>query len=350
MENDTLHELLLSIIIPVWNRSREIVHTIRSIASQLTEHSVEIIIVDDASLDDIVFTVKQLEKNYSYIRFLRTFKHSGAAAARNKGLDEAKGRYIWFVDADDLVADGALPIIIRELEKGEADILRFNRVKMSVRPKTYHMDASWNIEARRVDIESTPAAFYAFLCWGSVWNAIFSRTLIGATRFDEFFAFGEDAPFSWELALRAKSCFFIDAPLYVYMNTIGSMTWHKTTERFQCYLQQVEKMRYLIDRSDLREDWKEVLRTSCRDRVFTHVFFCFSWSEINSEMWNIWFTFYRRFFIEDPMRSAPKRFLSRLLFISKSRMAVYTVFILCHAKLLISGKVHLPQKTVSEVL
>ncbi len=342
MEAETQERIVLSIVIPVWNRAHEIVHTICSIVPQFTEYNAEIIVVDDASSDDTVSIVKRLANDYPCIRFLPVLKHCGAAAARNKGLEMARGRYIWFVDSDDLVAEGALPIIMAELEKGEADILRFNCVKMSERPKAYRMDATWNVEVKKIDITSDYAAFYAFLCWGSVWNAIFSRELIGDTKFDESFAFGEDAPFSWKLASRAKSCFFIDAPLYVYMNTLGSMTSQKTVERFRCYLRQIEKLRYLTDCSELREEWKNSLRISCRNRVFSHVFFCFSWSEINSEMWNDWFLFYRRFFVEDSMRPLTRRFLSKMLFVLNSRIAVYIVFFLRYAKLLALGKVHLP--------
>ncbi|MDO4966189.1 MAG: glycosyltransferase family 2 protein [Lachnospiraceae bacterium] len=89
---------LVSVVIPVYNAEACIADTIRSIKSQ-TYKNFEIILVDDGSTDDSVNVISEfLCENIRLI----TGKGGSAAIARNTGIEEAKGRYIAFLDADDL--------------------------------------------------------------------------------------------------------------------------------------------------------------------------------------------------------------------------------------------------------
>ncbi|MBC7400086.1 MAG: glycosyltransferase family 2 protein [Mucilaginibacter sp.] len=92
---------LVSIIIPVYNSAAFIEETIQS-AIQQTWPNKEIILVDDGSTDDSLVIIKQYE---SAAVKVFTQENKGAAAARNKGLAEAKGHYIQFLDADDLISN-----------------------------------------------------------------------------------------------------------------------------------------------------------------------------------------------------------------------------------------------------
>lgn len=92
-------EDLISIIIPVYQAERFIEETIKTIKEQKYKNW-EAIFVDDNSKDN---SVKILEKEVSEkIKLIRLEKNSGPAIARNRGLEESKGRYICFLDADDL--------------------------------------------------------------------------------------------------------------------------------------------------------------------------------------------------------------------------------------------------------
>jgi glycosyltransferase involved in cell wall biosynthesis len=91
---------LVSIIIPVYNAASFINETINS-ALQQTWPNKEIIIVDDGSTDDSLILAKKFEGD---IVKIFSQQNKGASAARNKGLAEAKGDYIQFLDADDLIS------------------------------------------------------------------------------------------------------------------------------------------------------------------------------------------------------------------------------------------------------
>ncbi|WP_213422569.1 glycosyltransferase family 2 protein [Bhargavaea massiliensis] len=100
MKNNYINDLV-SIVIPVYNSEKFILKAIDSALEQ-TYKQIEIIVVDDCSND----SSEQLLRNYAEIHkivfYYRLQKNSGAAVARNKAIELAKGRYIAFLDSDDL--------------------------------------------------------------------------------------------------------------------------------------------------------------------------------------------------------------------------------------------------------
>ncbi len=89
---------LVSIVMPLYNSSKYVSDSIKSVINQ-TYQNWELIIVDDCSTDDSVDKVKSFKDKR--IRLLHNEKNSGAAISRNYALREAKGRWIAFLDADD---------------------------------------------------------------------------------------------------------------------------------------------------------------------------------------------------------------------------------------------------------
>jgi teichuronic acid biosynthesis glycosyltransferase TuaG len=92
---------LVSIITPAYNSEKFISETILSVQSQ-TYSNWEMIIVDDCSSDKTVSIVQNFIKKDARIKLLQLSKNSGTGIARNTALEEAKGYYIAFLDADDL--------------------------------------------------------------------------------------------------------------------------------------------------------------------------------------------------------------------------------------------------------
>jgi teichuronic acid biosynthesis glycosyltransferase TuaG len=92
---------LVSIITPSFNSEKFIAETIQSVQNQ-TYESWEMIIVDDCSTDKTVSIVEYIANNDSRIKVYKLGKNSGTGIARNTALDKASGKYIAFLDADDL--------------------------------------------------------------------------------------------------------------------------------------------------------------------------------------------------------------------------------------------------------
>ena len=96
-----MNEGLVSVVIPVFNAARFISDTIMSVRSQ-TYTDWELILVDDGSTDDGLEIMKRMADECNGIRVIELGGNQKAAKARNRGVLEAKGRYIAFLDADDL--------------------------------------------------------------------------------------------------------------------------------------------------------------------------------------------------------------------------------------------------------
>ncbi len=90
---------MISVIVPVYNAGKYIKETIESVLSQSFE-DFELLLIDDCSKDDSEEIIKSFKDDR--VKYIKQPENMGAWAARNRGLEEAKGRYIAFLDADDL--------------------------------------------------------------------------------------------------------------------------------------------------------------------------------------------------------------------------------------------------------
>lgn len=92
-----MQQELVSIVTPMYNSSMYILETLDSVFNQTYQHF-EIILIDDASTDNTL----QCLPNDSRIKIIQLSKNSGSAVARNEGIKVAKGKYLTFLDADDI--------------------------------------------------------------------------------------------------------------------------------------------------------------------------------------------------------------------------------------------------------
>jgi glycosyltransferase involved in cell wall biosynthesis len=92
---------LVSVIVPAHNAAPFLEETVRSALAQ-TYPQLEILVVDDASRDETAAIAARIEASDPRVRVLRFLKNVGAARARNVGIEAATGRYIAFLDADDV--------------------------------------------------------------------------------------------------------------------------------------------------------------------------------------------------------------------------------------------------------
>ena len=107
--------LLISVIIPVYNYAETLPRAVDSVMAQLHEIPAELIVIDDGSKDSTPDVIEKLLVTYQgRFRAIRK-ENGGAASARNRGIDEAKGKYLIFLDADDEIAPGALSAIEQHL-------------------------------------------------------------------------------------------------------------------------------------------------------------------------------------------------------------------------------------------
>lgn len=159
-------DLLISIITPYYNVREYIIELAKVLTPQLND-KIEWIIVDDGCnekvLDNFKAKVIHLENN-----------SGGASIPRNIGLDNAKGKYIVFIDSDDLVSDDYIQTILNKI-KEEWD----------------YCYISWKGKTNRIIIENEPPKWNC-----CVWNCIYKRELIGNERFKPELKMAEDYDFN----------------------------------------------------------------------------------------------------------------------------------------------------------
>lgn len=103
-----VEELLASVIVPVYNKEKYLKQCFDSLSHQSIDHDmVEAIFVDDGSSDGSLRILRELEKENSWVTVVSQ-ENSGVCAARNAGINAAKGRYLFFLDPDDFMSPGVL--------------------------------------------------------------------------------------------------------------------------------------------------------------------------------------------------------------------------------------------------
>ena len=119
----------LSIIVPFYNVEKYIEECIRSLYDQdIPQEEYEVICVDDCSPDGSKTIVERLQKEYSMLRLLAHTENKRQGGARNTGLREAKGKYVWFVDSDDTIIPNCFKEMLGKAEDEDLDFLRISSV------------------------------------------------------------------------------------------------------------------------------------------------------------------------------------------------------------------------------
>lgn len=115
----------ISIIIPVYNAEDLIVDSLESIKNQTFKGSIEILVIDDCSTDNSVKVIQEYKKNNPdlNIRILQQERNNRQGAARNRGVLEAQGKYVFFLDSDDMLDHDALAQMYRRGERDNPDFV-----------------------------------------------------------------------------------------------------------------------------------------------------------------------------------------------------------------------------------
>lgn len=132
--------MLVSLIIPVYNSEKYIGSCVESLLSQ-TYNNIEIIVVDDCSIDDSYKIVRGMAKNDTRIKIVRQDINGGASRARNAGLEHVTGQWVMFVDSDDRLDSNCLEEMLNAAKQDSSDVvicgMRNQHRKFSYKEKSF---------------------------------------------------------------------------------------------------------------------------------------------------------------------------------------------------------------------
>lgn len=114
---------LVSVVVPVYNMGKQLKKSINRILNQ-TYENIEVLLVDDGSKDNTFEVCCELEKANSRVKCFHQV-NSGAGPARNKGIENAEGKYIFFADADDEMNSKLIERAVFSMEENECDLAVF---------------------------------------------------------------------------------------------------------------------------------------------------------------------------------------------------------------------------------
>ena len=116
----------VSVILPVYNVADYLPKCLDSLLAQdLPHNEYEIIVVNDGSTDNSGEIAQQYADKYANITLINQ-ENQGLSGARNTGIKHAKGDYIQFVDSDDYLEENVLGRLMKQVEKDDLDVLRYN--------------------------------------------------------------------------------------------------------------------------------------------------------------------------------------------------------------------------------
>lgn len=133
MVTGTTRNPLLSIVVPVYGVEAHLYQCLDSVldgvpAADAAE--VELIAVDDASPDRCGEMLRSYAVRRPGVRVVTLSRNVGLGLARNAGLDEATGRYVWFVDSDDWLPPGAVTAVLGRLRRHQPDVLLLDHLRV----------------------------------------------------------------------------------------------------------------------------------------------------------------------------------------------------------------------------
>lgn len=213
----------VSIIVPIYNLESYIEQSVRSLLAQ-SYQNIEIILVDDGSIDNSLSIIKQLAAEDSRIVYLSQV-NGGAAKARNTGLALATGEYITFVDGDDMLSPNAISDNIGYFVDDKIDWVAFSikRVDIDGRYITHNLmynGITFN-NTEEISSQNFIPYFYEERISGVVCGAIYRRKSIQCLSFEEGYYY-EDSLYYIDLLCQTNYGILSDKGEYLYLERSDS--------------------------------------------------------------------------------------------------------------------------------
>ena len=238
--------LYLSIIVPLYNSAKYLPKCLDSLVRQdIPLDSYEIILVNDGSPDNSLQIAEQYADTYPNIIVL-TQENKGTSGARNTGIRQASGKYLYFVDPDDYILENSLSVILRKMEDESLDVLRFGYMEVDENyaptqscKHPVHPDYSSAI----MDGYSFMASRLGTSCF--VWTYIFKTSLIKDNKI--FFIEGDyfdDTPWLPRVMAKAQRVDSMDYVRHFYLIRSDSLVQSQSEEAIK---KKINGLYFLID-------------------------------------------------------------------------------------------------------
>lgn len=211
----------------------------------------EIIIINDGSNDKSFDIASDYEKKFKNI-ILLTQKNAGIGAARNTGIENAKGKYIYFLDSDDYLASNVFENLLKVLEENNLEILGFQSTNTSSSELKTSKNVTSNSNVSDVIITDGITFLADYNYRAEVWWYIMGRDFFlntGILFYDRKFV--QDSYITPSIFIKAKKVCFIPWDIHRYRKNENSITNKKSTSHIERHMHDlvfsIEKLNSLIE-------------------------------------------------------------------------------------------------------
>lgn len=226
---------MVSVIVPAYNRDSVIKECIGSVVAQ-SYQNFEIIIIDDGSCDKTLEVCQSLSDEEPRIK-LFSMNHEGVSAARNKGLENASGKYLFFLDSDDVIHPLLLESLVVGMKNSNASIAGTGIASVN--------EKYWYKVRERLQQPSNPgettyhtneevldAVFHGSTPLNLIGGVMMHRSLVGNTRFRADLFIGEDFYFIYENLIKGAPAVFLKQKWYYARHHANNSSWNYTFDGF----------------------------------------------------------------------------------------------------------------------
>ncbi|MDH3221782.1 MAG: glycosyltransferase [Gammaproteobacteria bacterium] len=238
---DNVANPAISIILPMYNAETCVGECLQSIAGQDFGQAFEVIVIDDCSTDRSAEICREwISRGATNARLIENENNRGVSIARNRGLDEASGKYFMFVDADDLLPPQALSNLFEAAERHGVDIVKGNNTNFDAAGETAARHNVDNPEI--VENEAILTTLYQHeKLRGHPWGKLYRRQTLGGVRFSAGVRMAEDLFYCSEVFTAARSLLLLDRNVYRYRKSdLGASGGKYGTGSYLDWLEAVE--------------------------------------------------------------------------------------------------------------
>lgn len=232
----------LSVIVPVYNVEKYISECLDSILNTKYIEEIEVIVINDGSIDNTKNICKEYSLKYENVKFFNNKVNKGVSYSRNKGMEKANGKYLMFVDGDDYL-DKDWYLIIRDKFKLKKDIILFNK---TLDVKSKKLDIIYNIFC--INLPYIP----------EISSKIYSRKFFidNNIKFNPLIMSGEDMLLNADCLLKCSSFGICNESFYNYRLHLGACTKSFNPNFFDSNLEYYSCLLRLLNNSLFSDDVK----------------------------------------------------------------------------------------------
>lgn len=210
----------MTVIVPAKDAGSLIGTTLETLARQYADPAaLKLVAIDDGSTDDTGEVMRRHAERFPHAEVIRNEVPRGLATARNQGLAHVEGDAFCFIDGDDWMQEGRLPVLERELHRLDCDFVRTDHVTVNgavrrlVRAPFTDRGVVADPRAAVLPVDDRSMVDYPY-----AWAGLLHRRVLdaGFAGFSDGLFTAEDRPWIWRLHLSATSFAVVDAPHLLY--------------------------------------------------------------------------------------------------------------------------------------